>query len=41
MKGLAEVSSVLRPEPTTNMAPQKPPNDLFIPLGQKSRAPTP
>ena len=41
MKGLADVSSVLRPEPTTNMAPQKPPNDLFIPLGQKSRAPTP
>ena len=41
MKGLALVSRVERPEPTTNIAPQKPPKDRLTPLGQKRRAPTP
>jgi hypothetical protein len=38
--GSAAVSRVLRPAPTTNMLPQKPPKDLLTPLGQKSRHPT-
>lgn len=36
----AAVSSVARPDPTTNMLPQKPPNERWTPDGQNSRQPT-
>lgn len=39
-KGSAAVSRVESPEPTTNMLPQKPPNEALTPLGHIRRHPT-
>lgn len=36
----APVSRVDRPAPTTNIEPQKPPNEALSPDGQKRRHPT-